>query len=577
MTITRRRRGNGPPSHKKWNLRSRVGRPEVASTRTTRQKVSSRADRFVSVNSSTTATPTIEARKNSNTSLDNLPLFVYEPLGRDEIRLLYVEHHDDDVIWSLKTAQLPPEGDYSLGFDALSYTWGDPGRTFSFVCNGAILYIHQNLHDALPFLARRNSKLPIWVDAVCINQANEEDKLVQIPMMGRIYRHANQVWAWLGLHTAETAEAIALFPRIIQVGAHFEAILARGEGLPMDTPAASVGLPDLTCSVWDGVNQIIQSPWFGRLWVVQESSLARAIKVLCGPYEIDWDMLEELQLNITQLWALEGWWWKPERCLAQGRPGGFRQMFMNRKIFQSSDCWLDPCPPTIALALSTALKSTISANHLSCRDPSDRIFAILGFSPNNTALDALVRNHTTHVELYTRFCNFLLFSHKDKITKAWILNFMLSSATGLSRNTNLPSWVPNLHGTERFPLMKYTTERKTRGRLSLRKGGGLRRITLRALIYDVIEAIYPEVPGTSESTLRVLDWEAGVAKLVLVRTNANDRLSSLRSEVGRLSTDTYCETLLGGPWFLRLSAFTDFDDFRRLKNEVSVERDRLTG
>ncbi|KAF2680025.1 hypothetical protein K458DRAFT_238046, partial [Lentithecium fluviatile CBS 122367] len=90
-------------------------------------------------------------------------------------------------------------------YDALSYARGYlSGQPFPFVCNSSVLHIHKNLHDALPYLARRKLKLPIWIDAVGINQADEADKMLQIPNMGSIYRGAKRVWVWLGLHVAET-------------------------------------------------------------------------------------------------------------------------------------------------------------------------------------------------------------------------------------------------------------------------------------------------------------------------------------------------------------------------------------
>jgi hypothetical protein len=60
--------------------------------------------------------------------------------------------------------------------------------------------IRANLYDAIHTLLNLplNPDLPIWIDAISINQDDEEEKAVQVSRMGDIYRTAHQVLAWLG-------------------------------------------------------------------------------------------------------------------------------------------------------------------------------------------------------------------------------------------------------------------------------------------------------------------------------------------------------------------------------------------
>jgi hypothetical protein len=59
-------------------------------------------------------------------------------------------------------------------------------------------------------LRLEDRKRLIWADAVCINQADDEEKSWQVRMMGDVYRNADRVLIWLGL--AEDG-SIPFYPR----------------------------------------------------------------------------------------------------------------------------------------------------------------------------------------------------------------------------------------------------------------------------------------------------------------------------------------------------------------------------
>jgi hypothetical protein len=98
-------------------------------------------------------------------------------------------------------------------FTVLSYVWDKKtsghDSTPIFICNGVSLPITSNCKSALIHLRRRLGKYIIWVDAICINQLDESEKLQQIPLKGEIYSHATISYLWLGTGTRETDRAIA--------------------------------------------------------------------------------------------------------------------------------------------------------------------------------------------------------------------------------------------------------------------------------------------------------------------------------------------------------------------------------
>ncbi|PMD53153.1 HET-domain-containing protein, partial [Hyaloscypha bicolor E] len=87
-------------------------------------------------------------------------------------------------------------------YQALSYTWGSPDITKTIAINGAVVDIRQNLYDALfNFYERleRGAEFLLWVDAICIDQQNLQERTSQVRLMDFIYTRAQCVIIWLGL------------------------------------------------------------------------------------------------------------------------------------------------------------------------------------------------------------------------------------------------------------------------------------------------------------------------------------------------------------------------------------------
>lgn len=106
---------------------------------------------------------------------------------------------------------------YSLdncpNYIALSYTWGNPKNTVPVLSGGKVVEITRNLKDAL-WQLRENRKrllrskdlglhcsqsLRFWIDAVCINQLDQEEKTLQVGLMAEIYNMPGMCLHGLGL------------------------------------------------------------------------------------------------------------------------------------------------------------------------------------------------------------------------------------------------------------------------------------------------------------------------------------------------------------------------------------------
>lgn len=116
-----------------------------------------------------------------------MDLYQYTPLGsKDHIRVLHIRSGDGDcpIMCTLTQAALGDEPRYI----ALSYTWDldESGScevmdNSAIVCDGAQLSVTLNLHAALKsFRCRKRAEdrdnLPFWIDAICINQKDKEER-----------------------------------------------------------------------------------------------------------------------------------------------------------------------------------------------------------------------------------------------------------------------------------------------------------------------------------------------------------------------------------------------------------------
>jgi hypothetical protein len=88
--------------------------------------------------------------------------------------------------------------DEAQKYDELSYTLDDETPSVSMLCNSQSILVTPTLCRALEMLQARSWPRPIWADAICIDQSNEQEKVIQVPMMGEIYSNANTVVVWLG-------------------------------------------------------------------------------------------------------------------------------------------------------------------------------------------------------------------------------------------------------------------------------------------------------------------------------------------------------------------------------------------
>jgi len=184
-------------------------------------------------------------------------------------------------------------------FEALSYTWGEPDDDpqFQIWLNGALVRIRQNLWYALQrlrFIIRgpyTDRARRLWIDALCINQDDIEERNHQVAFMGHIYRHARVVLVWLGNEASNAkwrgspSNSLNLDP--IRPLSTFGEVSRRSDHIYV--PFVATLLDSRYQFFWDDVAYICTLPYWQRLWIVQEICLASEVQLLYGNETCSWD------------------------------------------------------------------------------------------------------------------------------------------------------------------------------------------------------------------------------------------------------------------------------------------------
>jgi hypothetical protein len=116
---------------------------------------------------------------------------------RKQIRLIHLasaSQAEDEITCSFSITSVEEE----IGYEALSYVWGDENDRFPIKVEGCSVSITKNLYSALKYLRLENQIRILWIDALCINQSDIREREQQVAFMGLIYSRASLVVVWLG-------------------------------------------------------------------------------------------------------------------------------------------------------------------------------------------------------------------------------------------------------------------------------------------------------------------------------------------------------------------------------------------
>jgi hypothetical protein len=369
---------------------------------------------------------------------------------RQEIRDFHLDLEQAQAISDaaiLSSARSDADGGSDWGdFAALSYAWGDPTDTRMIYVNGHRMFVTKNLEAALrqlrviQFVTLANGKpfFSLWVDAICINQSDLNERSQQVQRMRLIYAKARIVVAWLGEAEDESEKAMKY---IKAVGEKFDLPqpMYQTMYLPAETGPGSAEY--LGEGIARAICELFCRPYWQRLWVVQELAVGEVV-VMCGQEYASWRHFMIAARRLTQ------YAWYEFISLLNYEVVHHRYEVKPNPMRASN--LIDECYLQVLRygAVPDILHIVETGRTLQTTDPRDKVYGLLGLM-KPTLSAAIVPNYSSDSE------NVLLAFAVAAIKEERNLE-LLRAVDVVTSSSLLPSWVPILHRKPRAFCIGYT-------------------------------------------------------------------------------------------------------------------------
>ena len=239
-----------------------------------------------------------------------IPTFKFRPLEskKEEIRLidLLPGQFDEPIICRIHHALLnrPPP------FSMLSYTWGTTVYTKSVAIDGAGLMVTSTLDAALRHLRHTTRHRTLWVDNICINMSDLDERSDQIGLMSSICKKAENTIVWLGDDDKHVAEGVfdtldcvsgaKDFLDVDQSPLDAENVATKLVILIFENNFESPIRRALSSQIWSGIVSLVTRSWWTRVWTLQDVLLAKAATVVWGRHSISWEACTRALVRLSR-------------------------------------------------------------------------------------------------------------------------------------------------------------------------------------------------------------------------------------------------------------------------------------
>ncbi|KAF1927285.1 uncharacterized protein M421DRAFT_176132 [Didymella exigua CBS 183.55] len=392
------------------------------------------------------------------------PPFEHTPLSDRPhvIRLLKIQpgRWSDQIVCYLE------DGDcYTSRYEALSYTWGCE-LAFGTPClvNNKMLPLTATLNRALRALRDEVDVRTVWIDAICIDQQNVQEKNTQVGQMLKVYQNAQRVIVWLDVDSWAK-------PALESVKIAFNDIRQCLAGTEPDRDVTST----------ETLNLLFRLSYWERMWIIQEIAANSNVVVQCRDCKIDWEVLYQFVMCGTAICSL---------------PEGLRDFMRRVQMIRDSSS----TDPEYGL-----LSFVHDFRYSMATDPRDRLFALLGLVKGPHQLPVKVDYAASETDIWGDFTKNCLDQYKSLNAIA-----MVDSLDRVGYKEMGPTWLASGFGNSNF-LPKRVDAKTVRQPLWLGTDSGSERYAASGGLHARCRTrlVDPEVIGVkgyvSDTIARVYD------------------------------------------------------------------------
>ncbi|TGO47376.1 hypothetical protein BCON_0280g00030 [Botryotinia convoluta] len=306
-----------------------------------------------------------------------------------------------------------------IWYTALSYTWGSSGMDGSIECDGHEKAITTSLEIALRNMRKEDHPIVMWIDQICINQEDDKEKEMQIPLMARIYKHAFNTVIWLGRCEPASDSAIQLLKDI-------NATLLFIQSNINSEDFERMQLPRSDSKTWHALWRFLSHPWFTRLWIIQEVMLSNNPWIMCGDELLMWDEFSRAVNHLSTCGILQWLQLKFSNVEDSSELGDISQTVLGltrqREHYRS------------ASDRTHIFENLVSTRGGQCFDPRDKIYGLLGvcsdadrfhirytdFTENQLYHDVAINALTKDIQILTPSLFFKSIDHESLDLPSWV-------------------------------------------------------------------------------------------------------------------------------------------------------------
>lgn len=357
---------------------------------------------------STSAQTALEKRKLDDSA------YLYQPLATaTSIRIIVLDpspNLEDDLCCKIIHAdrkQLLRGKPHPPYYEPVSYTWdNNNGFPKCLLCDDVRrrINIALNVDEILRYLRMANQIRYLWIDSICINQADLEEKATQVQMMGDIY--AEGAFTHIYLYSVQPLDrAFKVFNELYRP--NFE----RDRAFGWTGELAEEFFGD------DDVQALLQHPWFTRRWVLQEA--ARSQRSIFRSKDSTFDRLafERAMYHLGRRTGID----KTDR------------MWRSMTVFKAANAVKN-------ILHSDVLRLLEQVDTTECSNPSDRLFSLYGLLNDSfKALLPKVDYTLSAVDIFTQLVDH--YSRRSEGPRE-VMGALLKFGSLYDKNELLPSWVP---------------------------------------------------------------------------------------------------------------------------------------